>query len=268
MDIDIKDIKRKLLHEGLLEFIHINDHYLINKHISRYQNTIRFMNKNKIRLTSFALVTIYKADIVIRNEMNRVLMGIEMSVKSKLLYFLEKNKISHDDIVLKNAFDDIKNLKPTLKKERGENNKYIANKIRNLQKRWKFNSIIQTVSRLTFGDVKALITALPKNCSEFIFNNKTKKETITSLDYIVHIRNYIAHLNQIFIKNSLRIKSHIAILLNEFVIHISNVAYGDYVDKLKEFYNHYKNSVLRKSANNKEEAEDIFVILHKKLFGV
>jgi len=268
MDIDIKDIKRKLLHEGLLEFAHIKDHYLINKHILRYQNTIRFMNKNKIRSTSFALVTIYKADIVIRNEMNRVLMGIEMSVKSKLLYFLEKNNISHDDIVLQNAFDDIRNLKGALKKERGGNNDYIANKIIKLQKRWKFNSIIQTVSSLTFGDVKALISALPTNCSKFIFDNKSKEETITSLGYIVDIRNYIAHLNQIFIKNSLRIKSHIAILLNEFVTHISNVAYGDYADKLKEFFNNYKNSILGKSADNKDEVENIFIILHKKLFGV
>ncbi len=84
--LNIEDIRKRLIHEGLKETENIEDFYLINKHITRHLDTLRFMKSNNLKPTSFTLSRLYRADVVIRKQIVDVLMPIELSIVTKLQY--------------------------------------------------------------------------------------------------------------------------------------------------------------------------------------
>ncbi len=123
---------------------------------------------------------------------------------------------------------------------------------------------------MSFGQVSAFIRSLPQDTVNKILQ-LSKGAAIDSLDYVVSIRNYIFHLGQLFIKGDLRIKPRISLKLKDLVMHINNIAYGDYGDSLSKGIKRYEENILLKnsfSESEEKQLRELFLVINTKMFGV
>ncbi|NQZ29387.1 MAG: Abi family protein [Mycoplasmatales bacterium] len=268
--LNTEKIRKRLIHEGLKETEHIQDFFLINKHVTRHLETLRFMKSNNLKLTSFALSRLYRADVVIRKQIVDVLMPIELSIVTKLQYWLSHNHVDFQAVKSASIFEDLNVINPRARWKARKNHEFVIESVVKISGKWNTNDMEEIVFHMTFGQVSAFIRSLPRDAVDKILK-LPKGTAIDSLDYVVSIRNYIFHLGQLFIKDDLKIKPHISLKLKDLVIHINNIAYGDYNDALSKDIRRYEENIMSK--NNFTESEqkqlrELFLVINTKMFGV
>lgn len=259
------ELRKELKNSGLLETKNIEDYFLITKHISSYLSFLAFMKKYGIQRSSFVLNRLYRADIVIRQEFQKVLNPIEFSITSKLLYLIEEYGYSYNTFVnTNNELEEIienSSLVGYNKKIRYTTLEFVREFINNVGGSHT-RDMTKVIWELSFGQIAALISILPDEFSRRI-SGLEKEEFITALNYVVAIRNHIAHQGLILINRNISNKK-VNIPIEEIINNIDMIAHGDFKREFGKTIIGYQQRVIKKIGREEKSEKNVDNI--KKMF--
>lgn len=232
--------------------------YLEEKHVSRYISIIGFMKKYNLPLNDEVMFILYKADVVIRRDLARILKPIEIRIRSQICYWLEEMQYSIEDYLSGSFLQKDVNGKNDSKKFMIKVFKKIYAEHNFLNEPWLI------AEYLTFGQISLLLQLIDEKNSVKIFKNKkiTMIEWIDLIGQIVKLRNQIAHHSIILSISNVDEKQSI----KEFIIALSRVTRDDYIEKFENFILKYKESVSKKVGLYKQVSEEDINLIFKTIF--
>lgn len=264
ISIDIEKMRRKLYDRGIEFDSNFNDYYLETKHINRFLQLAEFMNAKELKLNSEILSRLYRADVVCRQEMLKVLFPIELKITTRLIYLLEGNNVN-----LENFWDAELWLNPkevylksnSYKKWLIANEEFAMKSVSEVKEKWNPRNIYELLTQFSFGQIASLIKKLKPEYRIHVLELDNDNDSI-GIDSIVNIRNYIAHLGILFINGPIRVSPHKNFKLSEFLEKIDKLASGNFQRDFSKSINDYAERSINKIQDH-ELKEDI-----KKMFEV
>lgn len=257
-------IKDTLIQSGFVgDFSEDFDYFLKTKPTTRFINLIKWLRQNNIECNEWTLSSIYKIDVVIRRMISEILKPIELKIKTHVSFLLEKENISINSLKSGAAFENIYQVHHSLFEKKINTTNFVIKTIKNLQR--KFNGDLDAIiNELMFGQVVALISLFKIDLIEKLFNSIEKIKIINSLEYVVNLRNHIAHHNIIFNIKTLHVNNR-NISIKEVINSLHFIAEGDFKEELSSKIENYKNNWIRKYLLEDEAKKDLLTALFKSV---
>ena len=263
-DEKLAKIKKLLVENGLLDDLTEEfDYYLKTKSTSRFVYLLKWLRQNKIECNEWTLSSIYKIDVVIRRMISEILKPIELKVKTHISFLLEEESISVKALKSGIAFENLSELSDSLFEKKINTTNFVIRTIGNLQKKFKGN-LDEIINELMFGQVSALVSLFKIDLIEKLFGSSEKTKIVDSLEYVVSLRNHIAHHNIIFSIKDLYINNK-KISIKNVIESLHFIAEGDFNRKLLDNIERYRDNLMNKHHSDDEEKQQLLTDIFNKV---
>ena len=211
------------------------------------------------------LSSIYKIDIVIRRMISEILKPIELKVKTHISFLLEEESISIKSLKSGVAFENISELNNDIFEKKIKTTNFVIRTIKNLEYKFKGN-IDEIIKELMFEQVSALVSLFKIELIEKLFNSSEKIKIVNSLEYVVKLRNHIAHHNIIFSTKDLYVNKK-KISIKNIIEFLHFIAEGDFNKKLLINIEGYRDNVISKYYSNNETEKQLLINIIEKVIA-
>lgn len=211
---------------------------LRDKHVSRYEDIIKFLRRNSLEISLELIEGSYRADIVIRRIIDESLKAYETSIKSKIMIFAEKMSWTlTNNFGIK--FDNWSNEKKSVRDKKNAAKFFLVNGINKIIEKFSPNvSWNAIINEMQLGQIIALLSVIDVNSFNNIFiwdncrKHFTKNEIIWKLECIGQLRNLIAHANILFKAQPFKGRKFESLALSSVIDFMNQLFNGKYKDSL------------------------------------